>query len=57
MTRMHQLSPPLREAEEEVAIPPSAVEVIGVLPPVDSVTGYRNPGGRHYPARSAVSRQ
>lgn len=41
MTRMHQLSPPLREAEEEVAIPPSAVEVIGVLPPVDSVTGYQ----------------
>ncbi len=31
----------LREAEEEVAIPPSAVEVIGVLPPVDSVTGCR----------------
>ncbi|XNM80978.1 CoA pyrophosphatase [Escherichia coli] len=31
----------LREAEEEVAIPPSAVEVIGVLPPVDSVTGYQ----------------
>lgn len=41
MTRTHQLSPPLREAEEEVAIPPSAVEVIGVLPPVDSVTGYQ----------------
>ncbi|WP_437888610.1 CoA pyrophosphatase [Phytobacter sp. V91] len=31
----------LREAEEEVAIPPQAVEVIGVLPPVDSVTGFR----------------
>lgn len=31
----------LREAEEEVAIPPSAVEVIGLLPPVDSVTGFR----------------
>lgn len=31
----------LREAEEEVAIPPSSVEVIGVLPPVDSVTGYQ----------------
>lgn len=41
MTRTHPLSPPLREAEEEVAIPPSAVEVIGVLPPVDSVTGYQ----------------
>lgn len=31
----------LREAREEVAIPPSCVEVIGVLPPVDSVTGFR----------------
>ena len=31
----------LREAEEEVAIPPAAVEVIGVLPPVDSVTGFQ----------------
>jgi len=31
----------LREAEEEVAIPPEAVEVIGVLPPVDSVTGFQ----------------
>ncbi|WET39063.1 CoA pyrophosphatase [Citrobacter enshiensis] len=31
----------LREAHEEVAIPPEAVEVIGVLPPVDSVTGFR----------------
>lgn len=31
----------LREAEEEVAIPPGAVEVIGVLPPVDSVTGFQ----------------
>ncbi|AUU90475.1 MAG: CoA pyrophosphatase [Metakosakonia sp.] len=31
----------LREAQEEVAIPPDAVEVIGVLPPVDSVTGFR----------------
>lgn len=31
----------LREAEEEVAIPPSVVEVIGVLPPVDSVTGFQ----------------
>ncbi|HCJ7621195.1 TPA: CoA pyrophosphatase, partial [Enterobacter hormaechei subsp. xiangfangensis] len=30
----------LREAHEEVAIPPEAVEVIGVLPPVDSVTGF-----------------
>lgn len=31
----------LREAEEEVAIPPHCVEVIGVLPPVDSVTGFQ----------------
>lgn len=31
----------LREAEEEVAIPPDVVEVIGVLPPVDSVTGFQ----------------
>lgn len=31
----------LREAQEEVAIPPEVVEVIGVLPPVDSVTGYQ----------------
>ncbi|WP_276640802.1 CoA pyrophosphatase [Siccibacter turicensis] len=31
----------LREAEEEVAIPPASVEVIGILPPVDSVTGFQ----------------
>lgn len=31
----------LREAHEEVAIPPEAVEVIGILPPVDSVTGFQ----------------
>jgi len=31
----------LREAQEEVAIPPHKVEVIGVLPPVDSVTGFQ----------------
>lgn len=31
----------LREAQEEVAIPPEAVEVIGILPPVDSVTGFQ----------------
>ena len=31
----------LREAEEEVAIPAHAVEVLGVLPPVDSVTGFQ----------------
>lgn len=38
---MLRLSPQLREAQEEVAIPPQAVEVIGVLPPVDSVTGFQ----------------
>lgn len=31
----------LREAEEEVAIPPDKVEIVGVLPSVDSVTGFR----------------
>lgn len=31
----------LREAQEEVAIPPQSVEVIGVLPPVDSITGFQ----------------
>ncbi|WPU25044.1 MULTISPECIES: CoA pyrophosphatase [Cedecea] len=31
----------LREAQEEVAIPPESVEVIGTLPPVDSVTGFQ----------------
>ena len=31
----------LREAQEEVAIPPEVVDVIGVLPPVDSVTGFQ----------------
>ncbi|HAI50147.1 MULTISPECIES: CoA pyrophosphatase [Atlantibacter] len=31
----------LREAQEEVAIPPETVEVIGVLPTVDSVTGFQ----------------
>lgn len=31
----------LREAEEEVAIPPHKVEIVGMLPPVDSVTGFR----------------
>ena len=35
------ISAALREAQEEVAIPPEAVEVIGVLPPVDSVTGFQ----------------
>lgn len=47
----------LREAHEEVAIPPTAVDVIGILPPVDSVTGFRVtpvvgliPAGLHYHA-------
>ena len=31
----------LREAQEEVAIPPESVEIIGILPPVDSVTGFQ----------------
>ncbi|WP_202300628.1 CoA pyrophosphatase [Dryocola clanedunensis] len=31
----------LREAQEEVAIPPESVEIIGTLPPVDSVTGFQ----------------
>jgi len=31
----------LREAWEEVAISPDSVEVIGTLPPVDSVTGFQ----------------
>ena len=31
----------LREAQEEVAIPPECVDIIGVLPPVDSVTGFQ----------------
>ncbi|TNV22780.1 CoA pyrophosphatase [Buttiauxella sp. B2] len=31
----------LREAWEEVAISPDSVEVIGTLPPVDSVTGFK----------------
>ncbi|MBB3320976.1 CoA pyrophosphatase [Atlantibacter sp. RC6] len=31
----------LREAQEEVAIPQELVEVIGVLPTVDSVTGFQ----------------
>lgn len=31
----------LREAQEEVAIPPESVEVIGILPPIDSVTGFQ----------------
>ena len=31
----------LRESFEEIAIPPDAVEVIGRLPSIDSVTGFR----------------
>ncbi len=52
----------LREAEEEVAIPPEAVEVIGVLPPVTSSTGFQvtpvvgiiQPGLRWYPNEGEV---
>lgn len=47
----------LREASEEVSIPPAAVEIIGVLPAVDSVTGFSVtpvvgviPPGIHYHA-------
>ena len=39
--RYQEAQAALREAQEEVAIPPEAVEVIGVLPPVDSVTGFQ----------------
>lgn len=52
----------LREAQEEVAIPPESVEVIGVLPPVDSVTGFQVtpvvgiiPPNLHYHARDRKS--
>ncbi|MTD39484.1 CoA pyrophosphatase [Erwinia sp. CPCC 100877] len=31
----------LREAREEVGIPPQRVDIIGVLPPVDSVSGFQ----------------
>lgn len=31
----------LREAQEEVAIPPDTVRVLGVLPPLDSVSGFQ----------------
>ncbi len=31
----------LREAEEEIALPPSAVEVLGELPAHETVTGYK----------------
>ncbi|MEH2921184.1 CoA pyrophosphatase [Samsonia erythrinae] len=31
----------LREAQEEVAIPPENVQVLGVLPPQDSVSGFQ----------------
>ncbi|ROR14801.1 CoA pyrophosphatase [Erwinia sp. JUb26] len=52
----------LREAQEEVAIPPEAVKVIGVLPPVTSSTGFQvtpvigiiPPGLRFYPNEGEV---
>ncbi|MBN3228524.1 MULTISPECIES: CoA pyrophosphatase [Pectobacterium] len=31
----------LREAQEEVAIPPENVQVLGILPPLDSVSGFQ----------------
>jgi 8-oxo-dGTP pyrophosphatase MutT (NUDIX family) len=31
----------LREAEEEIALPPRAVNVLGTLPPHETVTGFR----------------
>ncbi|MDX5626759.1 MULTISPECIES: CoA pyrophosphatase [unclassified Brenneria] len=31
----------LREAQEEVAIPPENVQVLGVLPPIDSISGFQ----------------
>ena len=31
----------LREAEEEIALPPRAVDVLGTLPPHETVTGFR----------------
>ncbi|MCK8342976.1 CoA pyrophosphatase, partial [Erwinia amylovora] len=41
----------LRDAQEEVAIPPEAVRVIGVLPPVTSSTGFQvTPGVGLLPA-------
>ncbi len=48
----------LREAQEEVAIPPEAVEVIGVLPPGRQrhrLSG--DAGGRHNPPGPALSCQ
>ncbi len=48
----------LREAQEEVAIPPQAVEVIGVFTAGrqrDRFSGH--PGGRHYSAKPPLARQ
>ena len=36
----HLLATALREAEEEIGLAPAAVEVIGTLPPVATITGY-----------------
>lgn len=52
----------LREAQEEVAIPPEAVDVVGVLPPVTSSTGFQvtpvvgiiQPGLRWHPNEGEV---
>jgi 8-oxo-dGTP pyrophosphatase MutT (NUDIX family) len=54
----------LREAEEEIGLPPSAVEIVGALPPVGTfVTGYRvfpfvgtiEPGHVWMPAEAEVA--
>ncbi|MCL2895668.1 CoA pyrophosphatase [Brenneria tiliae] len=53
----------LREAQEEVAIPPQNVQVLGVLPPVDSVSGFQvtpvigliSPQTRFYPQENEVA--
>ncbi len=49
---MLRLSPQaLREAQEEVAIPPQAVEAIGVSPPVDSASVSGHPAVGIMPAK------
>ncbi|MFC3395697.1 CoA pyrophosphatase [Brenneria rubrifaciens] len=53
----------LREAQEEVAIPPQNVQVLGTLPPVDSVSGFQvtpvvgliSPQTRFHPNESEVA--
>ena len=36
----HLLATALRETEEEIGLAPAAVEVLGTLPPVATITGY-----------------